>query len=445
MLSISRAGADGARSSRGRSRSSAGSACRSPRRSTRSRTRSCGCSASAPATSRRSTRSEDLKAIISQSAFGGELDPGEAGMLSGVFHFHEQQVREVMTPIPAVVTVDASEDVESALRRCISSGHTRLVVIEDDNPDRVRGDRPHQQPRAPPHERRRRRLDRAGDPARAGVPRDETARRPAGRAPAAAQLDGRRRRRVRAHGRDRHRRGRARGGRRRDRGRDRPARRVDPPARRRRLVRARPRLARRSGGRPASSCRSTPTRSTRSAATSSPSSGACRSAATRSEPTATRSASSRSARTGSSPCGSARRRAAPSSATAPEPNPALSSRCVPSVFVRSLRDNSATEGGQRVGRQAHRQAARGTESATALGGSSRPGAPALARGPGARPLGRPPRRAAPVDRRLVRGPHARASPRPTSSGTSAAATRSRPPRSRRRSRAEEGPAKKSSA
>ena len=83
--------------------------------------------------------SEDLKAIITQSAYGGELDPGEAGMLSGVFHFHEQQVREVMTPIPAVVTVDASESVETALRRCVSSGHTRLVVIEDENPDRVRG------------------------------------------------------------------------------------------------------------------------------------------------------------------------------------------------------------------------------------------------------------------------------------------------------------------
>jgi CBS domain containing-hemolysin-like protein len=83
--------------------------------------------------------SEDLKAIITQSAYGGDLDPGEAGMLSGVFHFHEQQVREVMTPIPAVVTVDASETVETALRRCVSSGHTRLVVIEDENPDRVRG------------------------------------------------------------------------------------------------------------------------------------------------------------------------------------------------------------------------------------------------------------------------------------------------------------------
>jgi CBS domain containing-hemolysin-like protein len=85
------------------------------------------------------TTPEELRLLITRGAAGGDLDPGEAGMLSGVFHFHEQQVREVMTPIPAVVTVDASEDVEAALRRCVSSGHTRLVVIEDDNPDRVRG------------------------------------------------------------------------------------------------------------------------------------------------------------------------------------------------------------------------------------------------------------------------------------------------------------------
>jgi CBS domain containing-hemolysin-like protein len=83
--------------------------------------------------------SEDLRAIIDQSRSGGKLDPGEAGMLTGVFHLHEQEAREVMTPIPAVVTVDADETVERALRRCVSSGHTRLMVIEDDNPDRVRG------------------------------------------------------------------------------------------------------------------------------------------------------------------------------------------------------------------------------------------------------------------------------------------------------------------
>src|SRR4051812_24864127 len=82
---------------------------------------------------------EDLKALIAQSMGGGTLDPGEAGMLSGVFHLHEQEARQVMTPIPAVVTVDTSEDVETALRRCVSSGHTRLLVTEDDNQDRVRG------------------------------------------------------------------------------------------------------------------------------------------------------------------------------------------------------------------------------------------------------------------------------------------------------------------
>jgi CBS domain containing-hemolysin-like protein len=82
---------------------------------------------------------EELKAIIAESYTGGHLDPGEAGMLAGVFHLHEQEARQVMTPTPAVVTVDVSDDVETAMRRCISSGHTRLVVTEDHNQDRVRG------------------------------------------------------------------------------------------------------------------------------------------------------------------------------------------------------------------------------------------------------------------------------------------------------------------
>jgi CBS domain containing-hemolysin-like protein len=82
---------------------------------------------------------EELKIVIAQSLQGGHIDPGEAGMLSGVFELHEQQARQVMTPIPAVVTVDASENVETALRRCVETGHTRLLVTEDENADRVRG------------------------------------------------------------------------------------------------------------------------------------------------------------------------------------------------------------------------------------------------------------------------------------------------------------------
>ena len=82
---------------------------------------------------------QELRVLIQESVTGGKLDPGEAGMLTGVFHLHEQQARQVMTPAPAIVTVDLSEDVETALRRCIASGHTRMVVTEDDNHDRVRG------------------------------------------------------------------------------------------------------------------------------------------------------------------------------------------------------------------------------------------------------------------------------------------------------------------
>jgi CBS domain containing-hemolysin-like protein len=83
--------------------------------------------------------SQELQVLISRSATGGDLDPGEAGMLRGVFHLHEQEAREVMTPIPAVVTVDYSSTVSEALELCWSSGHNRLVVVEDGNQDRVRG------------------------------------------------------------------------------------------------------------------------------------------------------------------------------------------------------------------------------------------------------------------------------------------------------------------
>ena len=82
---------------------------------------------------------EELKRLIAQSTSGGKLDVGEANMLTGVFHLHEQEARQVMTPIPAVVTVDLSETVEVALRKCVSTGHSRLVVTEEDNQDRVKG------------------------------------------------------------------------------------------------------------------------------------------------------------------------------------------------------------------------------------------------------------------------------------------------------------------
>ena len=60
-------------------------------------------------------------------------------MLTGVFHLHEQEARQVMTPIPAVVTVDISETVGAALRLAVATGHSRLVVIEEEDQDQIKG------------------------------------------------------------------------------------------------------------------------------------------------------------------------------------------------------------------------------------------------------------------------------------------------------------------
>jgi CBS domain containing-hemolysin-like protein len=83
--------------------------------------------------------SGELKLMIAESLEGGELDENEAGMLAGVFHLHEQEARQVMTPIPAVNTIDVEAKVGEALRESVASGHTRLLVIEGGDRDRVRG------------------------------------------------------------------------------------------------------------------------------------------------------------------------------------------------------------------------------------------------------------------------------------------------------------------
>ncbi|MGH2864237.1 MAG: hemolysin family protein [Solirubrobacteraceae bacterium] len=88
---------------------------------------------------RRGGSTDELKRLIAESHEGGQIDQGEAGMLTGVFHLHEQQARQVMTPVPAVVTVDVSQDVETALALCVSSGHTRLLATEEEDRDRIRG------------------------------------------------------------------------------------------------------------------------------------------------------------------------------------------------------------------------------------------------------------------------------------------------------------------
>jgi CBS domain containing-hemolysin-like protein len=82
---------------------------------------------------------EDVRLLIAESAVGGRLDPREATMLAGVFELHEHQARQVMTPFHAVVSVTSTESVRTALERCLESGHTRIVVVDAQDPDRLVG------------------------------------------------------------------------------------------------------------------------------------------------------------------------------------------------------------------------------------------------------------------------------------------------------------------
>jgi CBS domain containing-hemolysin-like protein len=80
------------------------------------------------------TSSEDLKQLIAESLAGGGLEREEAEMLSGVFRLSELDARRVLTPLPAVVSADAGDPMETALDRCIDTGHTRLLVLRDGRP-----------------------------------------------------------------------------------------------------------------------------------------------------------------------------------------------------------------------------------------------------------------------------------------------------------------------
>jgi CBS domain containing-hemolysin-like protein len=82
---------------------------------------------------------EDVRLLIAESAVGGGLERRAADMLSGVFQLQGAQARQVMTPFHAVVAVASSETARAALRRCLDSGHTRLLVVDAERPEQIVG------------------------------------------------------------------------------------------------------------------------------------------------------------------------------------------------------------------------------------------------------------------------------------------------------------------
>jgi CBS domain containing-hemolysin-like protein len=85
------------------------------------------------------TSGEDIRLLVAESASGGTIARREAEMLSGVFGLQRAQARQVMTPFHAVVMVESTESVREALQRCLDSGHTRVVIVDPERPERVIG------------------------------------------------------------------------------------------------------------------------------------------------------------------------------------------------------------------------------------------------------------------------------------------------------------------
>jgi magnesium and cobalt exporter, CNNM family len=82
---------------------------------------------------------EEIRRLIGESVAGGGIERLEAEMLAGVFELGELTAREVMTPFPAIVGVDAETTAEDALDAFIDSGHTRMPVARRDARDHVVG------------------------------------------------------------------------------------------------------------------------------------------------------------------------------------------------------------------------------------------------------------------------------------------------------------------
>ncbi|GGB65718.1 hemolysin [Blastomonas aquatica] len=80
---------------------------------------------------------DELEGLYRDSAAGGLIDADERNMLSGALKVSERTVREVMTPRTRLTVVEASETVEAALGRVVSTPFSRFPVTGENAEDIV--------------------------------------------------------------------------------------------------------------------------------------------------------------------------------------------------------------------------------------------------------------------------------------------------------------------
>ncbi|OGI18924.1 MAG: hypothetical protein A3B68_06810 [Candidatus Melainabacteria bacterium RIFCSPHIGHO2_02_FULL_34_12] len=73
---------------------------------------------------------DELKMLLNVSQEEGVLEQSEKEMITNIFDFPDTVVREVMTPRPDMVCIDANEPIDSAVKIAIDSKHSRIPIYE---------------------------------------------------------------------------------------------------------------------------------------------------------------------------------------------------------------------------------------------------------------------------------------------------------------------------
>jgi putative hemolysin len=75
---------------------------------------------------------EEIHAILDEGATSGAIENQERIMMRGVMRLADRSVRDIMTPRPEMVWIDADDPIEEALREMAQSGHSRFPLARGD-------------------------------------------------------------------------------------------------------------------------------------------------------------------------------------------------------------------------------------------------------------------------------------------------------------------------
>ncbi|MGQ0560999.1 MAG: hemolysin family protein [Gemmatimonadota bacterium] len=75
---------------------------------------------------------EEIRTLLEQSQQEGEIEAEQEQMIHGVFEFPEIIAREVMTPRPDIVALEAGASLDEVVQLLIDEGHSRIPVYQED-------------------------------------------------------------------------------------------------------------------------------------------------------------------------------------------------------------------------------------------------------------------------------------------------------------------------